>query len=184
LLCQQLWRGVDEAPSAIAGFQRRRRKQTLQRNRLQKQGTKGAKKTLKRVSDEEARFGKRLNHIISKAMAEAAKGNGRGIAVEELDGIGDRLLAWGKDALDKHSWCSVGRSTNSSRSSRLRARLAGVPLVQVAPREHIEKMPHMWALRAGISNQTRPIPVRVMRSSCARGGEHLPMYPIKGSGLP
>jgi putative transposase len=45
-----------------------RRKHNLQRKRLQKRNTRGAKKKLKRVAGNEARFRKHQNHVISKAI--------------------------------------------------------------------------------------------------------------------
>ncbi len=78
-----------------------RRKHNLQRKRLQKRGTKGAKKKLKRVSGKEARFRKHQNHVISKTIVELAKGTGRGIAVEDLTGIRGRLPAWSKDVRNR-----------------------------------------------------------------------------------
>lgn len=51
-----------------------RRKNNLQRKRLQRKGTKGAKKKLKRLSGKEARFRKHENHRISKAIVATAKG--------------------------------------------------------------------------------------------------------------
>jgi len=61
-----------------------RRKHNLQRKRLQRRGTKGSRKKLKRVSGKEARFRRHKNHVISKRIVESAKGTGRGIAVEDL----------------------------------------------------------------------------------------------------
>jgi transposase len=75
-----------------------RRKHNLQRKRLQKRNTKGARKKIRRIRNKEARFRKHENHVISKALVATAKGTGRGIAVEDLSGIGDRLPAWGRDA--------------------------------------------------------------------------------------
>ena len=45
-----------------------RRKHNLQRKRLQRLGTKGAKKKLRRTSKKEARFRKHENHCISKKI--------------------------------------------------------------------------------------------------------------------
>ena len=45
-----------------------RRKHNLQRKRLGKRNTKGAKKKLKRIAGKEARFRRHENHVISKAI--------------------------------------------------------------------------------------------------------------------
>jgi IS605 OrfB family transposase len=89
--------------------ERIRRKHNLQRKRLQRKNTKGAKKKLKRLAGKEARFRRHENHVISKAIVAAAKGTGRGIAVEDLSGIRDRLPAWGRDARNRLSGWSFGQ---------------------------------------------------------------------------
>ena len=53
------------------------------RQRLQKRGTKNAKRHLKKLSGKEARFRKNTNHVISKRIVQKAKANGQGIAMEE-----------------------------------------------------------------------------------------------------
>jgi IS605 OrfB family transposase len=111
--------------------ERVRRKHNLQRKRLGKRNTKGAKKKLKRISGKEARFRKHENHVISKAIVQTAKGTGRGIAVEDLSGIRDRLPAWGKDARNRLSGWSFGQLVAFL---SYKAQLAGVPIVQVDPR--------------------------------------------------
>lgn len=108
-----------------------RHKHNLQRKRLQRKGTKGAKKKLKRVAGKEARFRRHENHVISKAIVETAKGTGRGIAVEDLGGIRDRLPAWGRDARNRLSGWSFGQLVSFL---SYKAALAGVPVVTVDPR--------------------------------------------------
>jgi putative transposase len=111
--------------------ERVRRKHNLQRKRLQKQGTKGAKKKLKRVSRKEARFRKHENHVISKTIVQTAKGTGRGIAVKDLSGLRDRLPAWGKDARNRLSGWSFGQLVAFLSD---KAALAGVPVEAVEAR--------------------------------------------------
>lgn len=108
-----------------------RRKHNLQRKRLQKKGTKGAKKKLKRVAGKESRFKKHQNHCISKTIVETAKGTGRGIAVEDLSGIRDRLPAWGRGARNRLSGWSFGQLVAFL---TYKAQLAGVPIELVDPR--------------------------------------------------
>lgn len=110
--------------------ERVRRKHNLQRKRLQKKGTKGAKKKLQRVSRKEARFRKHENHVISKTIVQTAKGTGRGIAVEDLSGIRDRLPAWGRDARNRLSGWSFGQLVAFL---SYKATLAGVPVERVDP---------------------------------------------------
>jgi putative transposase len=111
--------------------ERIRRKHNLQRKRLQRRGTKGAKKKLRRMAGKEARFRKHENHRISKAIVESAKGTGRGIALEDLEGIRDRTTARGGDARNRLS----GWSFHQLRGFiSYKAAGAGIPVVLVDPR--------------------------------------------------
>lgn len=60
------------------------------RQRLQKRGTKSAKRHLKKLSGKEARFKRNTNHVISKRIIAKAKANKQGIAIEELRHIRKR----------------------------------------------------------------------------------------------
>lgn len=114
-----------------AGVEKVRRRHNLQRKRLQKRNTKGAKKKLKRIAGKEARFRRHENHCISKTIVETAKGTGRGIAVEDLSGIRERLPAWGREARNRLSGWSFGQLIAFL---TYKATLAGVPIVKVDPR--------------------------------------------------
>jgi IS605 OrfB family transposase len=108
-----------------------RKKHNLQRKRLGKRNTKGAKKKLKRIAGKEARFRKQENHCISKAIVATAKDTSRGIAVEDLTGIRERLPVWGRDARNKLSGWSFAQLFAFV---VYKARLAGVPVATVDPR--------------------------------------------------
>jgi putative transposase len=108
-----------------------RRKHNLQRRRLQRRNTKGAKKKLKRVSGKEARFKRHENHVISKAIVESARRTGRGIALEDLEGIRQRVTARGGDARNRlggWSFAQLGAFID------YKAKLAGVAVVYIDPR--------------------------------------------------
>lgn len=64
---------------------------TSLRHRLQCADTKSAKRHLKKLAGKEARFRQIANHTISKAIVRKAQGTGRGIALEDLHGIRDRV---------------------------------------------------------------------------------------------
>jgi IS605 OrfB family transposase len=114
-----------------AAVEAARRKHNLQRKRLGKRNTKGAKKKLKRVAGKEARFRRHENHCISKAIVATARDTARGIAVEDLGGIRERLPVWGRDARNRLSGWSFARLVGFL---SYKAALAGVPLVTVDPR--------------------------------------------------
>jgi IS605 OrfB family transposase len=108
-----------------------RRKHNLQRKRLQRRGTKGAKKKLVRVSKNEARFRRHENHRISKTLVENARRTGRGIAVEDLTGIRERVTARGSDARNRLSGWSFGQL---DAFLAYKAQLAGVAVETIDPR--------------------------------------------------
>jgi putative transposase len=108
-----------------------RRKHNLQRKRLGRRNTKGAKKKLKRVAGKETRFRRHENHLISKRIVETARRTGRGIALEDLRGIRERTRARGGDARNRLSGWSFGQLFADV---SYKAQLAGVPVVTVDPR--------------------------------------------------
>jgi putative transposase len=107
-----------------------RRKHNLQRKRLQRCNTKGAKKKLKRIAGKEARFRKHENHVISKAIVENARGTGRGISLEDLKGIRDRKTAWAKDARNRLGGWGFAQLRSFI---EYKARLSGVFVASVDP---------------------------------------------------
>jgi IS605 OrfB family transposase len=111
--------------------ERIRRKHNLQRKRLQRRNTKGARKKIRQMRDKEARFRRHQNHVISKAIVESARRTDRGIALEDLRGIRERVTARGGDARNRLSgWAFAQLGSFIG----YKARLAGVPVVYVDPR--------------------------------------------------
>jgi IS605 OrfB family transposase len=102
------------------------------RQRLQKRGTKSAKRHLKKLSGKEARFRKNSNHVISKRIVKKAKANNQGIAIEDLRHIRSRAEArLKKSQRNRHSsWAFFQLRFFLS----YKAALAGVPLHTVDPR--------------------------------------------------
>jgi putative transposase len=74
------------------------------RRKLQACGSKSAKRHLKKLSGKEKRFARDVNHVIAKQVVALAEGTRRGIAVEELTGIRDRITAGRKKRAMLHSW--------------------------------------------------------------------------------
>lgn len=107
----------------------RRRQQRL-RQRLQAKGTQSAKRLLARRSKKEARHAANINHIIAKTIVTEAARTGRGIAVEELTGIRDRVRLRKPQRVTLSSWSfhQLGEYL------KYKARRAGVPVVEVDPR--------------------------------------------------
>jgi IS605 OrfB family transposase len=75
------------------------------RAKLQKKGTKSAKRLLKQRSGREMRFARDTNHCISKALVSTAQDTARGIALENLKNIRMRVTVRGKrQRRVLHSW--------------------------------------------------------------------------------
>lgn len=100
------------------------------RTALQECGTRSAKKHLKRLSGLEARFRTDTNHVISKRIVDKAKCTGRGIALEDLTGIRDRVKVRKGQRAQHGSWAFFQLRAFVT----YKAIMAGVPLTIVDPR--------------------------------------------------
>src|SRR5487761_1792637 len=100
------------------------------RAKLQKKGTKSAKRLLKKRSGRETRFIRDTNHCVSKRLVAQAKDTARGIAVEDLNGIRARGTVRKRQRRALHSWAFAQLRSFLS----YKAALAGVRLVAVDPR--------------------------------------------------
>lgn len=100
------------------------------RRKLQAKGTKSTRRLLKKRSKKEQRFATWTNHNISKTIVATAQGTNRGVALEDLTGIRDRITARKPQSATLHSW-----SFFQLRSFiEYKAKQAGVPVVAVDPR--------------------------------------------------
>jgi IS605 OrfB family transposase len=120
-----------ETFSGEAVEKNRQRHQAL-RQRLQKHGTKSAKRHLKKLSGKESRFKKNTNHVISKRIVQKAQANQQAIAIEELRHIRPRTEARLRHSQRaRHSSWTFGQLRQFL---SYKAALAGVPLHTVDPR--------------------------------------------------
>lgn len=91
---------------------------------------KNIRRALKRASCKESAFRKNTNHVISKKIVTKAKGTSRGIALENLEGIRDRIRLHKPQRNRMHGW--------SFRQLRMfieyKAAILGVPVVLVDPK--------------------------------------------------
>ncbi len=112
--------------AAAIGLRERRFRQ---RRRLQSKGTKSAKRVLKRLSGRESRYMKDVNHSISKQLVERAQCTGRGIALEDLSDIRNRVKVRRSQRRTLHGWTfhQLGQMIG------YKAALAGVPVQFVDP---------------------------------------------------
>ena len=93
--------GKTHSGSTVKGIRYRHRRL---RQKLQKKQTRSAKRKLKAISGKEHRFATWVNHNISKQIVAKAKRSGRGIAIEDLKGIRERVKARRKQRVILHSW--------------------------------------------------------------------------------
>jgi len=101
------------------------------RSRLQSKGTKSAKRLLRKRSGKEHRCSSDVNHVISKRIVAKAKDTRRGIALEDLTGIRERITVRRNQRRVHHSWAFYQLRS----FIEYKARLAGVPIVLVDPRD-------------------------------------------------
>jgi len=107
-----------------------RKRHAKLRQRLQQTGTKSAKRLLKKRRRKEHRFATHVNHVISKRLVAQAQGTGRGIALEDLKGIRDRITVKKAQRRNQHSWAFA----QLRMFIQYKARLAGVAVALVDPR--------------------------------------------------
>ena len=119
--------GTRYAGTRLNGY---RRRQLRLRKRLQQKDTKSARRLLARRRRKEARHAANVNPRISKTIVIEAARTGRGIAVEDLTGIRDRVRLRKPQRVTLSSWSFHQLGAFLA----YKARRAGVPLVEVDPR--------------------------------------------------
>jgi IS605 OrfB family transposase len=107
-----------------------RRRSNRLRHKLQRKGTKSAKRLLRLRRRKEQRFSNHVNHVISKQIVAAAERTGRGIALENLEGIRSRVRATRKQRRVLHSWAFGDLQSKIA----YKAKRAGVQVCFVDPR--------------------------------------------------
>ena len=100
------------------------------RQKLQKKGTKAAKRLLKKRSKKEQCFARNENHRISKELVLKAKDTKRAIALEDLTGIRERTTVRKAQRATHSSWAFYDLRAKIE----YKARRAGVTVLAVDPR--------------------------------------------------
>lgn len=132
------------------------------RARLQSKGTTSAKRLLKKRRRKETRLARDVNHVISKHLVAKAKDTGRGIALEYLKGIRDRITVRKAQRRIQHSW-----AFHQLRSFiEYKAALAGVPVVAVDPRNTSRTCPTC----SHVAKANRPTQTSFLCVSCGFAG--------------
>lgn len=135
------WIGVDRGIANLATtsdvdnfqgrrLQRYRRWHARKRVELQAKQTKAANRRLKKRARKEARHATCVNHAIAKDIVAVAQRTGRGIALEELRGLRDRVRLYRHQRAIQSSW----PFHQLERHINYKARRVGVPVLLVDPR--------------------------------------------------
>jgi len=82
----------------------KRKQYSEHRRRLQKRGTRSAKRRIKTTGRKESRFRKDVNHQISKKLVGKAKGTNCALVLEELKGINNRVTVRKSQRNERMSW--------------------------------------------------------------------------------
>jgi putative transposase len=101
------------------------------RQRLQKVGTKNAKRRLRRNAGRERRFQKDVSHCISKKLVQKAVVARKALALEDLSGIRERTTVRRADRYARHSWAFF----QLRQFITYKAAWAGIPVYLVDPRD-------------------------------------------------
>jgi putative transposase len=134
------WLGVDRGVVNLAttsdgdNYQGRRlgryrRWQARKRAEIQAKRTRSARQLLKKRAKKEARQATHVNHTVSKTVVAVAQRTGRGIALEELRGIRERVTV----PRDQRARLSSWPFHQLGAFIAYKARRAGVPFVEVDP---------------------------------------------------
>ena len=110
-------------------IEKKRKQYHSHRQRLQKRGTRSARKRIKISGNKEARFRKDTNHFISKLLVMKAKALGYSLALEELKNINKRVTVRRVNRSERMSWSFAQLRSYIT----YKAELNGVPLVIIDP---------------------------------------------------
>lgn len=117
--------------AARARYHERRR--TLQKAAAAKakrgERPRSIRRALQRTGEREARFRRDQNHRIAKSLVQTAAGTERGIALEDLQGIRDRIRLRRSQRARVHGWSFFQLRA----FVQYKSALAGVPVVLVDP---------------------------------------------------
>ncbi|MCH7229789.1 transposase [Glycomyces sp. L485] len=127
----------DEVNFQGKGLERYRRRMARARAELQAKQTKAAKRRLKQRARRESRHAAHTNHKIAKAIVSAAERTGRGIALEDLEGIRERVRLTRSQRGRISNWPFYQLAQHIA----YKAKRAGVPVVVVDARHTSQMCP-------------------------------------------
>jgi len=145
--------------------EKNRRVHEHRRRNLQRKQTRSGRRKLRRISGQQKRFQQNINHIISKALVRHAKDTHRGIGLEDLQGMGQNIdgKRFRKRQRSRHANWSFAQLR---RFIQYKARLAGVPVVLVDPRNTSRTCPACEC----VDKANRPSQAQFLCISCGFAG--------------
>ncbi|KKD05292.1 RNA-guided endonuclease InsQ/TnpB family protein [Streptomyces sp. WM6386] len=146
---------------------RYRRWQTRKRAELQAKQTRSAKQLLKKRARKEARHASHVNHKVAKTVVAVAQRTERGIALEELQGIRDRVTV----SRDQRARLSSWPFHQLGAFIAYKARRAGVPFIEVDAAYTSQRCPRCGHTERG-NRPTRDI-FRCRRCGLAGPADHV-----------
>jgi IS605 OrfB family transposase len=135
---------------------------TRHAKRRQQTGTKSAQRLLKTRCRKEQRLATNETHRIAKQVVTQAQGTSRGIALEDLTGIRDRITVRRVQRRRQHRWAFYQLGAFIV----YKAKLAGVPVVLVDPRNTSRTCPQCGL----IDQRNRPDQAHVRCIGCGFAG--------------
>ncbi|MEV0349592.1 transposase [Nonomuraea sp. NPDC050680] len=139
-----------------------RERRHRQRRRLQAKGTSAARRVLRRLSGREHRMMTDLNHQISKFVVREAERTGRGVALEDLQGIRGRVRAHRFQRRTLHNWAFAQQIT----FTRYKAARTGVAFILVDPAYTSQACPECGY----VARANRPARGRFVCTRCGLAG--------------
>jgi IS605 OrfB family transposase len=113
-----------------AAVEQRRQRFARRRQELQQHKTRAARRKLRQLSGIQARFQQHTNHCIAKRLVETAQRSAAAIALEDLQGIRQRVKARRQQRPRHANWAFA----QLRQYVTYKATLSGVPVILVDPR--------------------------------------------------
>jgi putative transposase len=158
--------GTIDGNGHVRGLRNRRHRQ---RRRLQAKGTSSARRRLRALSGREARMMTDVNHQISKHVVHEAERTGRGIALEDLQGIRGRVRAHRSQRRTLHSWAFA----QQIQFTRYKAERAGVAFLLVDPAYTSQTCPNPKCGHISRANRSARGYFRCTRCGLAGHADHI-----------
>jgi putative transposase len=152
----------DEKTNPGAEIDDARRRYAHRLRNLQRKGTRAAKRKLRTIKGKQARFQRDFNHQLSKRVVAKALDTQRGIALEDLKGIRQRITVRKPQRARHANWSFA----QLRQMIEYKAALAGVPVTWVDPRNTSRSCPKC----GHISKGNRPTRAKFKCVSCGFAG--------------